>query len=64
MYLGKKEKASTKGKHCKSEKYRGMSGMVAKKTETATDDKLDFDSDDQSDMTYGKRKTNCDFLKL
>ena len=56
MYLGKKEKASTKGKHLKSEKYRGMSGMVAKKTEITTDDKLDFDSDDQSDMTYGMRK--------
>ena len=51
MYLGKKEKASTKGKHFKSEKYRGMSGMVAKKTEITTDDKLDFDSDDHSDVT-------------
>ena len=46
MYLGKNEKASTKGKHLKGEKYRGMSGMLAKKA----DNKLDFDSDDQSDI--------------
>ena len=58
MYLGKKEKASTKGKHHKSEKYRGMSGIVAKKTEITTADKLDFDSDDQ----YCKKKTIDDFF--
>ena len=51
IYLGKKEKASTKGKHLRSEKYRGVSEMMAKKTEIATDDKLDFDSDNQSDVT-------------
>ena len=62
MYLGKGEKASTKGKHHKREKYRGMSGIVARKTEITTVDKLDFDSDDQSDMTYCKKKTNDDFF--
>ena len=62
MYLGNREKASTKGKHHKSKKCRGMSGIVAKKTEITTADKLDFDSDDQSDMPYCKKKTIDDFF--
>ena len=45
-----------------SEKYRGVSGIMAMKTEITVDDKLDFDSDDQPDMTYGKRTTDFYFF--